>query len=100
MNLKSGDRLPQPAVVLIMALCGALGGGLYGMFVAALKVKWGTNETLLTLMLNYAALYFLQFFAETKADWNFFLDQSSARPKFAKFPESAQMMTVPVGPST
>ena len=96
--MKLGDSLPQPAMVLVMALCGALGGGLYGVFVAALKVRFGTNETLLTLMLNYVALYFLQFFAETKTDWNFFLDPASARPKFAKFPESAQMMTVPAGP--
>lgn len=96
--MKLGETLPQPAMMLVMALCGALGGGLYGVFVAALKVRFGTNETLLTLMLNYAALYFLQFFAETKADWNFFLDQSSARPKFAKFPESAQMITIPIGP--
>ena len=96
--MKLGDTLPQPLMVLVMALCGALGGGLYGVFVAALKVKWGTNETLLTLMLNYIALYFLQFFAETKADWNFFLDPASARPKFVKFPESAQMLTIPLGP--
>ena len=96
--MKLGDSLPQPAMVLVMALCGAAGGGLYGVFVAALKVRFGTNETLLTLMLNYVALYFLQFFAETKTDWNFFLDPASARPKFAKFPESAQMMTVPAGP--
>ena len=96
--MKLGDSLPQPAMVLVMALCGALGGGLYGVFVAALKVRFGTNETLLTLMLNYIALYFLQFFAETKAGWNFFLDPESARPKFAKFPASAQMLTIPLGP--
>ena len=96
--MKLGGVLPQPLMVVAMALCGALGGGLYGVFVAALKVKWGTNETLLTLMLNYIALYFLQFFAETKADWNFFLDPASARPKFVKFPESAQMLTIPLGP--
>ena len=96
--MKLGDFLPRPAMVLVMAAAGALGGGLYGVFVAALKVRFGTNETLLTLMLNYVALYFLQFFAETKTDWNFFLDPESARPKFAKFPPSAQMITVPIGP--
>ena len=96
--MKLGDTLPQPLMVLVMALCGALGGGLYGVFAAALKVRFGTNETLLTLMLNYVALYFLQFFAETKAPWNFFLDPQSARPNFAKFPEGAQMLTVPIGP--
>ena len=96
--MKLGDVLPQPLMVLVMAAAGALGGGLYGVCVAALKVRFGTNETLLTLMLNYVALYFMQFFAETKADWNFFLDPESARPKFVKFPDSAQMLTVPVGP--
>ena len=96
--MRLGDALPQPLMVLVMALCGALGGGLYGVAVAVLKVRWGTNETLLTLMLNYIALYFLQFFAETKAEWNFFLDPESARPKFAKFPASAQMITIPIGP--
>ena len=95
--MKLGESLPRPAMVLVMAAAGALGGGLYGVFVAALKVRFGTNETLLTLMLNYIALYFLQFFAETKAPWNFFLDPQSARPKFAKFPEGAQMLTVPIG---
>ena len=96
--MQLGGALPQPLMVLVMALCGALGGGLYGVCVAALKVKWGTNETLLTLMLNYAALYFLQYFAETKTEWNFFLDPESARPKFARFPDSAQMITIPIGP--
>lgn len=96
MNL--GESLPRPAMVLVMAAAGALGGGVYGLFAAALKVRFGTNETLLTLMLNYIALYFLQFFAETKAEWNFFLDPESARPKFAKFPASAQMITIPIGP--
>lgn len=96
--MQLGDILPRPLMVLVMVLCGAVGGGLYGVFVAALKVKWGTNETLLTLMLNYVALYFLQFFAETKGEWNFFLDPESARPKFAKFPENAQMITIPIGP--
>ena len=96
--MQLGEVLPRPLMVVVMAICGAVGGGLYGVFVAALKVKWGTNETLLTLMLNYIALYFLLFFAETKADWNFFLDPESARPKFAKFPASAQMLTIPIGP--
>ena len=59
-----------------------------------------TNETLLTLMLNYIALYLLQFLGETKAGWNFFLDPDSARPKFAGFPDNADMITFPSAPST
>lgn len=95
---KLGPVLPQPLVVLVMALCGILGGGLYGLIVALLKVRYNTNETLLTLMLNYIALYLLQFLGETKAGWNFFLDPDSARPKFAGFPDNADMITFPLGP--
>ncbi len=95
--LKLGDSIPKPLVILVMALCGLIGGGLYGVFVAALKVRWNTNETLLTLMLNYIAIYLLRFLGETKGDWNFFLDPSSARPKFIKFPENAQMIHLDLG---
>ena len=58
---------------------------LYGALAAVLKVKFGTNETLMTLMFNYVALYFLIFLGETQAEWNFFLDTSSARPVFFNF---------------
>lgn len=92
-----GDRLPTPVVLLLMAVAGMLGGGLYGACVAVLKVRYGTNETLLTLMLNYLALYLLRFFGETKADWNFFLAPESVRPAFTSFPEGAWMPTIPTG---
>ncbi len=90
-----GDSLPQVVVLLLMALVGALCGGIYGAFVAVLKVKFSTNETLLTLMMNYLALYLLKFFGETSGDWNFFLSTDSARPLFATFPDGAKMITLP-----
>jgi simple sugar transport system permease protein len=80
-----GGALPQPAALLLMCLAAMAAAGLYGLMVAALKVRFGTNETLLTLMLNYIALYVLLFLGESKADWNFFLDPQSARPVFASF---------------
>ena len=95
---KLGDTLPQPVMILVLALCGIVGGGVYGLIVAVLKVRFGTNETLLTLMLNYVALYLLLFLGETKADWNFFLSADSVRPIFARFPESAGMITFGLGP--
>ena len=94
---KLGETMPQLVVLLLMAVCGLVCGGLYGVFVAWLRMKYGTNETLMTLMLNYIALYFLQFLGETKAPWNFFLDPKSERPKFAKFPDGGKMITFPIG---
>ncbi len=90
-----GDSLPTVVTLLLMAGVGALAGGLYGASVAVLKVKYGTNETLLTLMMNYLALYLLKFFGETSGEWNFFLSTDSSRPVFATFPDSAKMITLP-----
>ncbi len=94
----AGDVLPGPVMILVMAVCGALGGGLYGSIASALKVKYGTNETLMTLMLNYIALYLIRFFGETQGEWNIFLSAESVRPRFDTFPDSAQMPTIPMGP--
>lgn len=95
--LRLGDALPSPAVLLLMALAGMLGGGAYGALVAVLKMKFGTNETLMTLMLNYLAFYLLTFFGETKGEWNFFLSTESARPRFQSFPAGAVMPSIPTG---
>ena len=80
-----------------MALCGILGGGLYGLIVALLKVRYNTNETLLTLMLNYIALYALIFLGETKAEWNFLLNPESARPTFGSFASLASFPGISIG---
>ena len=82
---KLGSALPAPLTLILMCLAAMLAAGLYGALVAVLKVKFGTNETLMTLMLNYIALYFVTFLGETQADWNFFLSEQSARPTFASF---------------
>ena len=92
-----GDALPGPVMILVMAVCGALGGGLYGSIASVLKVRYGTNETLMTLMLNYIALYLLRFFGETQGEWNIFLSAESVRPRFDTFPDSAQMPTIAIG---
>ena len=68
-----------------MCVAAFLAAGIYGLIAGFLKVKFGTNETLLTLMLNYIALYFLTFIGETKASWNFFLQEQSNRPVFESF---------------
>ncbi len=53
-------NLPHGILILLMALAGLLFGGVWGLIVAFFNCKFGTNETLLTLMLNYVALYIVQ----------------------------------------
>ena len=50
-------RIPKIPLLAIMILTAMVLGGLYGLLPALFKAKWGTNETLFTLMLNYIALY-------------------------------------------
>ena len=94
---KLGPILPQPLTLVLMCLAAMLAAGLYGAFVAVLKVKFGTNETLMTLMLNYVALYILIFIGETQGSWNFFLDSSSVRPVFASFASTVSFPKIPIG---
>jgi len=92
-----GNSLPSAVTLILMCLAAMLAAGLYGLVVAALKVKFGTNETLLTLMLNYVALYVLNYIMGTKAGWNFFLKAEDLRPVPQKFPEGAMFPTFPLG---
>ena len=93
---KLGQNLPNGATLVIMCLAAMVVAGLYGLFVAARKVKFGTNETLMTRMLHSGALYILTFLAETKADWNFFLDPEVSRPVFANFGKIVSFPSIPM----
>ena len=51
-----GGRIPTPALLVLMAAVSLLAGCVWGVIPAAFKAKWGTNETLFTLMMNYVAI--------------------------------------------
>jgi general nucleoside transport system permease protein len=55
------NTLPRLILLIIMALAAMIGGGLYGWLAAFIKVKFNTNETIVTLMLNYIAMQLLIF---------------------------------------
>ena len=47
--------LPNALLLLIMLVAGMAGGVIWTAIPAFFKAKWGTNETLFTLMMNYVA---------------------------------------------
>lgn len=51
-----GDKIPNFLLILIMLLAGVATGALWALIPALFKAKWGTNETLFTLMMNYVAI--------------------------------------------
>jgi len=50
------DKLPSPVLLIVMMIAGMIMGGLWSAIPAIFKSRWGTNETLFTLMLNYIAI--------------------------------------------
>ncbi len=53
--------LPKPILLLLMIIAGFIGGGLWALPPAYFKAKLGTNETIITLMMNYIALKWITF---------------------------------------
>lgn len=50
------DSMPAPALLLVMGLAAFVFGALWSAIPAVFKSRWGTNETLFTLMMNYIAI--------------------------------------------
>ncbi|MBB6479547.1 ABC transporter permease [Spirochaeta isovalerica] len=60
-GLKLGPGLPAWAILPLMFLAGFIGGGLWGLIPAIFKVRFGINEVISTLMLNYIAAEFVKY---------------------------------------
>ncbi len=48
--------MSTPLMLLIMCVASIIAGALWGVIPAVFKARWGTNETLFTLMMNYVAI--------------------------------------------
>ena len=81
---------PSWTLYLVMGLSAFLFAGLWGAIPAWFKARFGTNETLFTLMMNYVALYIIQFLRE--GPWK--NPEDMGFPKIARFAKSAQLPKV------
>ncbi len=81
---------PQWVLFPTMMLAAVVAAGLWGMIPAFCKSKFGTNETLFTLMMNYVALFMIQFLRE--GPWKD--PQALGFPKIARFAKNAQLPKV------
>ena len=56
-NIYLGGRIPEWLLLILMFIGSVLSGALWGFIPAFFRAKWGTNETLFTLMMNYVATF-------------------------------------------
>lgn len=60
-------HLPAGLHLIVAILAGLLGGALWGGIVGLLKARTGAHEVIVTIMLNYVALYLLAWLLTTSA---------------------------------
>lgn len=82
------SHLPAYVLLPLMALAGLVCGGIWALIPALLKVRFGTNETLVTLMLNYVALRWITYLQY--GPWR----EDGGMPKIATFEPNAVLPSV------
>jgi simple sugar transport system permease protein len=74
-------------VVLVVLLAGSLAGAAWGWIVGILRGRWGVNEVITSLLLNYVAIFWYGYFIRKPLrDPEGFLPQSRAIPEAARLP--------------
>jgi general nucleoside transport system permease protein len=78
--LSLGDNLPRPLALAAVLLLGFVGGGLWAAIPAFLRARGWLNEVISTLLLNYVAIQFV----------NYFIFGAWRDPESANFPQTVQ----------
>jgi len=81
------SELPHFLLIALMVVASIIGGGLWGLIPAYFKVKFNTNETLFTLMLNYIALHMVSYLRD--GPWRD--PESQGFSKIARFDKNASL---------
>lgn len=55
-------KVPSAVIIILSVISSVLAGALWGFIPAVCKARWNTNETLMTLMMNYIATQLVSFF--------------------------------------
>lgn len=57
----SHASMPLALAIVVLLLAGAIGGGMWGAIAGAMRARFGANEIIATLMLNFVALFFVSY---------------------------------------
>jgi len=82
----SFPNLPQPLLLTMMLTSAAIGGMLWALLAAYMKVRWNVNVIISTLMLNYIAVFFVLYMARGPLQ-----DPNGYLPESAQFVAAARM---------
>lgn len=77
--------VPSPVVLTLTVLVAFVFGGVWALMVAGLKVRFGGNEVLLSLMFNYVAIYLVNYLVTRP------LRAPGSLPQTERFPDRATL---------
>jgi simple sugar transport system permease protein len=83
-------KLPQPLLWACLLLAGILGGLLWALIPALFKIRFGMNEIIATLMLNYIATLFMIYLVRKPLQ-----EPGGVLPNSAKFDLITQLPSLP-----
>jgi general nucleoside transport system permease protein len=82
--------VPNPMMWLLAAIAGIIGGLLWAVVPAFLRVRWGLNEIITTLMMNYVALNMTAWLVKGPAR-----DQARVAPQTTQIPLADRLAFIP-----
>ena len=89
--IHNGGDMPTLPLQALMILAAIAGGALFGFLPALFKTKWGTNETLFTLMLNYIAIEYINYLKQLES-WK---PPRTTFPKIINFKDALGQVVLP-----
>ena len=60
-NIYCGGKISEPVLLVLMFFGAIIAGAVWAVIPALFRAKWGTNETLFTLMMNYIATFLVSY---------------------------------------
>ena len=75
-----GGKLSTPVLIAVMFVTAVIAGALWGIIPALFKVKFNSNETLFTLMMNYIAIQIVAYYT---LEWS--VPKGSGTPRVLEF---------------
>lgn len=84
--LQFSDNLSPAFVILLSLIAGAIGGALWGLIPALLRTQRGINEIITTLMLNYVAIFVIEYVARVPLR-----DPDGFLPETAQFDKAVRL---------
>lgn len=89
--INSETKIGTIPLHILLILAAITGGALFGFLPALFKTKWGTNETLFTLMLNYIAIEYINYL-KNLTSWK---PEKTTFPKIINFKSSLSQIVLP-----